>query len=135
QHQNPTVWFYNKYYLTNLIAPDSTKRRHIGVANTVKYADQKSREMPRKNLLRVHTARLASPACARTDHEVLCAAHNRLDQRRNKARNVAAIAIEKNDQIAFMENCRHARRAGATVSARRRNHSRSCVSGAFRGLV
>ena len=91
--------------------------------------------MPRKNLLRIHTARLAFPACARTDYEVMRAAHNRLDQRRNKARNVAAIAIEKNDQIAFRGNCRHARRTSATVSARRRNYSRSCVSGAFRRLV
>ncbi len=82
-----------------------------------------------------HTARLALPACARTDHEVMRAAHNRLDQRRNEARNVAAIAIEKNDQIAFRGNCRHARRTSATVSARRRNHSCSFVSSAFRGLV
>ena len=66
------------------IAPDRAERRHIGVANTIKYANQKSGEITGKYLLRVHTAGLAFPAGARTDHEVMRAADNRFDQRRNK---------------------------------------------------
>ena len=91
--------------------------------------------MPGKNLLRIHAAGLAFPAGARSNHKIVRPVDDRLNQGRNEARNIAAIAIEENDQIAFIGNRRDARRAGATISGRRRNHLRSRVSGAFRGSV
>ena len=91
--------------------------------------------MPRENLLRVHATGLAFPAGARTNDKVVRTADDRLNQSRNETGNVAAVAIEKHDQIAFLGNRRCARRTGATVSAWRPNDSCSRVSGAFRRLV
>src|SRR6266581_9093817 len=62
--QIPTVGFFTHSELCKRISPDGPERRHIGVTNAVKRADQKAREMAGKNLLRIHAPGLASPAGA-----------------------------------------------------------------------
>jgi hypothetical protein len=52
-------------------------------------------------LLKIHAARFALPPGARADHEIVCAGHDGIDELIHELRAIAAIAVEKNDDVAF----------------------------------
>src|SRR6266496_4773085 len=83
------------------IALDGAKWAHVGVTNTVKHSQNQAGHSPRNNLLEIHATRLALAARARTDHEIMRAVYDWIDYTMHKFRAIAAVPIEKNDDIAF----------------------------------
>src|ERR1051325_4704524 len=115
--QIPAVRFFAHPEFLERIAANGAEGRHVGVAHAVQDRQYPAGETSRENLLQVHAAGLALPAGARTDHEIVRAARDRLDQLRNEFGAIAAVAVEKYHNVALRRNRAHTRGTGATVSA------------------
>src|SRR3954453_24164119 len=102
--QIPAVSFFAHSQLRQRSAADPAERRHIAIANSVEREDQKTGEITGQNLLRVHTASLAFTTGARPNHEVMYPRDDRIDQSRNKLRHIAAVTVEKNDDVTSIGN-------------------------------
>src|SRR5689334_7853166 len=103
--------------------------------DAIQCADQKPGQITREYLLRIHAPRLAVSAGARTDDKVMCAVYDWFHQRRHKFRDIASVTVHKYDEIAFARDRGYTCGTGTAISADRRNHSGTSVSGAFRGLI
>jgi hypothetical protein len=74
---------------------------------------------PGQNLLEIHAAGFALPARSRADHEIVRPACDRLDELRYEPWNIAAIAIEKQYDVAFWRNRSNACRTCSSITSRR----------------
>ena len=72
---------------------------------------------------------LASTARARSNHEIMHAAFDVIDKAMHELRAIAAIAAEKNDDIAFRGKSANTGSAGASPCVRFGDHSRARTSG------
>ena len=86
-------------------------------------------------MLEVHAAGLALPARARADHEIVRAAHDRIDKLIHERWDIAAVAIQKHYDLAFGRNRANARRACAPIATRRCHHTRASFARAFGGAI
>ena len=84
------------------IAPDRAERAHIGVADAVEQPHRRADDPAGKQLMRGHAARLPLAAGARADHEIVSAVGDRRDEARDQLRAVAAVAVEKHDDVAIL---------------------------------
>src|SRR6185312_14635609 len=88
-------------------APDRAKGAHVGISNAVKKPGQRTRRVSRRDLQRIHAAGLTFAPGSRADHKIMGARKNWSEQFRHEFGPVAAVAIEKDDDV------RVARRLGA----------------------
>jgi hypothetical protein len=70
-------------------------------------------------LLKVHAARLASPARARANHEIVRPRFNRRDEPTHQLRAIAPVAVHKNYDLALVCDRACARQTRAPVAASR----------------
>src|SRR6266404_4910161 len=122
--QIPAVGFFAHRQFLERVAPDRAKRTHVGVAHAIQDRHQPASDFAGKDLLEVHATRLTLAARARADHEIAFTARDWIDKLRHKFRAIAAVAIEKCDDVALWRYCANSRRAGATVSARGSDNAR-----------
>src|SRR4051812_16939848 len=83
------------------VAPDGTKGAHIGIRNRIEQPQQPSGDAAGNDLLEVHAAALALPARAGPDDEILFAPPDWVDKLKHEFRAIAAIAIEKDNDVAI----------------------------------
>src|ERR1051325_9981644 len=83
------------------VATDRPEWAHIGVVDAVEQPHRPPDDPAGQELMRGHAARLPLPAAARPDHEIIAAVGDRLDEKRDQLGAVAAVAIEKNDNVAI----------------------------------
>jgi hypothetical protein len=118
------------------IAPDGAKWAHVGVTNTVKHSQNQAGHSSRNNLLEIHAARLALAARARTDHEIVFSTNDWIDELIYELRAIAAVPVEKNDDIAFRAKSANTGSAGASIPALwLGDHARARGARAFGGLI
>ena len=133
--QIPAIGLFTHREFLQSITPNCPKWGHVGVMDAIQCADQKSGQISGEYLLRVHAPCLAVSAGARTDHKVMCAVYDWLHQRRHKFWDIASVTVHEYNQIAFARDCGYTCGAGAAISADRRNHSGTSLSGTFRGSI
>src|SRR5947208_3956021 len=113
------------------ITTNGTKWRHVRITNPVEQSQNQSGESSGKNLLEIQAARFAWSAGWRADHEVVgppCHAFDNLIHERGR---VAAVAIEKNRNVAFGRKRTNACGTRASVPRGRGHHARTGFTTAF----
>src|SRR6266496_3525869 len=108
------------------ITTNGTKWGHVRVTNPVEQSQNQSGESSGEDLLEIHAARFALSAGSRADHEIVRPACHGFDKLIHERGYVAAVAIEKNHNVAFGRKHTNAGGASASVSARRGYHARTC---------
>src|ERR1051326_1721580 len=83
------------------VAADRPERAHIGVADAVEQPHRPPDDPAGEELMGGHAAPLPLPTAARADHKIIAALGDRLDEKRDQLGAVAAVAIEKNDDVAI----------------------------------
>src|SRR5947199_3032662 len=78
--QIPAVSFLAHVEFRESLATDRSKGAHVSVTNSVKQAQNHSRNSSCQNLLQVHAALFALPPRARADHEITCPPRNWIDK-------------------------------------------------------
>src|ERR1700720_442974 len=108
------------------ITTNGTKWGHVRITNPVEQSQNQSGESSGKDLLEIHSARFASSSGSRADPEIVRPACHGFDELIHERGRVAAVAIEKNHNVAFGRKRTNPGGASASVSARRGHHSRTC---------
>jgi hypothetical protein len=99
--QVPPVCLLSHSELFEKVAPNGAKGTHVGVADSISQPEKETRDASREQLLKIHAARFAFPASARSDDEIVFPGNDWLDQVQHEFRAVAAVAIEKNNDATF----------------------------------
>ena len=113
------------------IATNGTKWGHVGITNPVEQSQNQSGDSSGKDLLEIHAARFALSAGSRADHEIVCPPCHGFDKLIHERGRVAAVAIEKNRNVAFGRKRTNACGTRASVPARRGHHARTGFTSAF----
>ena len=133
--QIPAVSFLTHVEFRKCVAANGAKRAHVGVTNAVKQSQNQSGNASRQNLLEVHTAWFALPARARADHEIVRAARDWVHKLIHKRRDIAAVAVEKYNDLAFRRKSADARCTCAPVTARRSHDARTRFTRTFGRVI
>src|SRR4029450_12171458 len=110
---------------------NGTKWGHVRITNPVEQSQNQSGESSGKDLLEIHAARLALAAGSRANHEIICPTCHGFDNLIHERGPVAAVAIEKNHNVAFGRKRTNTGGARVSVSARRGHHARAYFMSAF----
>src|ERR1044071_9858490 len=117
--QIPAVGLLAHVELFERITTNGAKWRHIRVTNPVQDSQNQSSQSAGKDLLEIHAAGFALSARARADHKIVRSARYRFNELIHKCGNVAAVAIEKNDNVTFRRKRTHAGGASTSIPTRR----------------
>src|SRR5207237_5544656 len=98
------------------VAADCPKRAHIGVMDAVEQPHRPTDEPAGKELVSGHAAPLPLATAARADHKIVAATGDRLDETPDQLGAVAAVAVDKSDNVAILGGV-SARPASAAVTA------------------
>src|SRR6516165_9721440 len=99
------------------IGADCPERAHIGIPHSTDEADGGADQTAGEQLVRSHAAFFVQPAGPRADHEVEFAVEDRLHQCRDHLRPIAAIAIEKDQDLGpCLDRRSYTPSAGAAVT-------------------
>jgi hypothetical protein len=110
------------------------ERRHVGESHSVGELQQPAGEPPRHDLLPRQAARLAVAAHAGADHEIDAIGGEWAHQIGHERRNVAAVAIEKTDDLSAHSS--EASGAGTAITPARFGYDTRARRGRFlRGAI
>src|SRR5947207_15099966 len=123
--QIPAVGLLAHVDLFERITTNSTKWRHVRITNPVEQSQNQSGDSSGKELLEIHAARFALSAGSRADHEIVRPPCHGFDKLIHECGRVAAVAIEKNHNVASGRKRTNTGSASAAVSARRGHHART----------
>src|SRR2546423_9954985 len=113
------------------LAPNRAEGAHVAVAHTVKQTEQSARGTTGKDLLKIHASRLPLTAHTRANNKIRPPLCDRIDESIHQLWTIAAVAIEKNDDLGSRIDSRDTGRTGASVTARRCHDPRSRGSRLF----
>jgi hypothetical protein len=99
--EGPAIRFFPEFKSLKRLAANRTERSHIGRPNAVQNPENQSHHVSGKDLVKVHAARLALSAGARSDHKVVRSLYYRPDKAFHMLRTIATIAIKKYDDFAI----------------------------------
>src|SRR5438128_3226423 len=120
--QIPAVSFFFHRQSVQRVAPNRAKRAHVRVAHAVQDRHQPSYEPAGEDLLKIHAAGFAPAARARTDDEIEIPSNDRFDKLVNEFWAIAAVAIEKYDNVACGRKRADSSETGAAVPVARLAH-------------
>ena len=98
------------------VAADRAHRSHVGIAHAIKHTKRGADRVSGEQLMGVHAAPLAHSASPRADREIRATLGDRRDEKRDRFRAVAAVAVEKHEDLAIGRRL-GAGPAGAPVAA------------------
>jgi hypothetical protein len=123
--QIPAVSFLAHAKFHERVLSDGAKRAHVGVTNPVKRSQNESSDASRQDLLEIHAVGFALASRTRANNEIVRAARDWVDKLIHKRGDIAPVAIEKNNDLAFGRKSANARCACASVTAGRSYHART----------
>ena len=116
------------------MTPDGAKGAHIGIAHPVKEPHAPTGEASRRQLMPGDASRLALAARTRSDHEVVAAGADRLDQPGDILRIVGTVAVHEHDDVGVLGRHR-CRKACPAITGPGIDHVRTGGAGPLRGGV
>src|SRR5262249_48031882 len=107
------------------LSPDRAQRAHIRILHAVKKPHAPTGEAPGGELMPADTAGLAIAARARSDHEIVAAGPDGLDQPGNAARLVGPVPVHEDDDLSTL-GCHRRHEACSAIAGPRIDHLRAC---------
>src|ERR1700752_4572294 len=102
--QRPSVRLFLQVEPFQSITTNRTKRSHIGRMNAVQDQEKGADHVARENLVKVHAARFALAARARSDYKLGFSSHDRHDEPIHHLRTIATVSVEKYDDFTERRN-------------------------------
>jgi hypothetical protein len=132
----PSIGWLSHMEQAQTVDAHGAEWRHVGKAHAIGDAQEQAGEPASDDLLRRHATRLASTAQARAHNEVCLIRRNRPHDGGQKIGNIAAVAIEKANDLGVGPHGIQSGRTGSTITALGLPHDpRARLGGPLRGSI